>query len=223
MQKLFKLIRLPVSLPAALLFLVACGPNETAVQKANREGVMLIANGAEPPDLDPHTITGGPEITISEALFEGLTRYDPRDLSALPGVAERWEVSADGLVYTFHLRDNAKWSNGEPVTAEHFHSSVKRILTASLASENVEEVYYLAGAEDYHKGVVADFDKVGIKILGPRRLEYRLKAPLPFFVQITPPGRGIPFRSNWWNSLGEWIERERTGPGRKTSSGTVRS
>ena len=80
-------------------------------------------NDAEPETLDPALMTGVTEGNVALALFEGLTTHHPRTLHPLPGVATRWEVSGDGLVYTFHLRKDAKWSNGDPVTAEDFRWS----------------------------------------------------------------------------------------------------
>ena len=71
---------------------------------------LVFNNGAEPETLDPHLMTGVPEHRIAMALFEGLTIHHPRTLQAMPGVAEWWEISDDGLVYTFHLREDAKWS-----------------------------------------------------------------------------------------------------------------
>ena len=71
------------------------------------------------------------------ALIEGLVSEDPKTLKPVPGVAEKWEVSEDGLVYTFHLRKNAKWSNGDPVTAQDFVFSYKRILNPELAKISI--------------------------------------------------------------------------------------
>ncbi len=85
-------------------------------------------------DLDPQTFEAYTDQIILTALFEGLTVLDERTSQALPGVAERWEVSPDGLVYTFHLRPNARWSNGDPLTARDFVFSFRRILTPALGS-----------------------------------------------------------------------------------------
>ncbi|MBT3881340.1 MAG: peptide ABC transporter substrate-binding protein, partial [Candidatus Scalindua sp.] len=71
-------------------------------------------------------MTGLPEMRLAEALFEGLVTYDPSDLTPRPGVAESWDVSDDGLIYTFHLRKDAKWSDGKEVTALDFLFSWKR-------------------------------------------------------------------------------------------------
>src|SRR5258708_7893263 len=90
-------------------------------------GTLVINNSTEVQTLDPGLEKGQPEYHVTLALFEGLTVYDPKDLSVKPGVAEKWEISPDGTVYTFHLRD-AKWSNGDPVTARDFEWSWKRVI-----------------------------------------------------------------------------------------------
>ena len=84
------------------------------------EKILRLGNGAEPQDLDPQTVSGVPEHRILEGLFEGLVTEDPHDLHPVPGVAESWEISPDGRTYLFHLRANARWSNGDPLTADDF-------------------------------------------------------------------------------------------------------
>jgi len=86
------------------------------------------------------------DFNVIVALFEGLTCYDEKTATAVPGTAERWEVSPDGLVYTFHLRAEAKWSNGDPVTAEDFVFSMERILSPDLASEYAYMLWPLKNA-----------------------------------------------------------------------------
>src|SRR5882724_8367253 len=77
---------------------------------------LVILNGPEPQSLDPHIITGQADARVVFSLFEGLTKFNPVDAEADPAVAERWEISPDGKVYTFHLRTNAMWSTGGPIT-----------------------------------------------------------------------------------------------------------
>src|SRR5438128_3851528 len=96
------------------LILLACALCSCA--KPHERGDLVFLNGAEPETLDPALITGQPEGRVVEALFEGLTTFDAAG-EAQPGVAERWEISADGRVYTFHLRP-ARWSNGDALTAD---------------------------------------------------------------------------------------------------------
>ena len=103
----------PLLLIAA--FIAGCGKNNSAGNfdnvGADGEKLMVwrVGNGSEPQDLDPQTVTGVPEHKLIMALFEGLVAEDPQDLHTVPGLAESWEISEDGLVYTFHLRPAAKW------------------------------------------------------------------------------------------------------------------
>src|SRR3954471_24591047 len=104
--------RLAVALGAALVAAAAVGP-----ASARADGPVLYrGNGTEPETLDVHRSTGIPEFDLEVDLFEGLVHYGPAG-EPVPGVAERWSLSDDGLTYTFSLRTNAKWSNGDPVTA----------------------------------------------------------------------------------------------------------
>ena len=115
--------------------ILGCGKPSSESSSSNPEYVAQIlnlGNGAEPEGLDPHVVTGVPEHNILAALIEGLVAEDPKDLHPVPGVAERWEKSEDGLIWTFHLRKNAKWSTGDPVTAEDFVLSYKRMLSPCL-------------------------------------------------------------------------------------------
>jgi oligopeptide transport system substrate-binding protein len=92
-------------------------------------------NGTEPATLDPGRMTGNPEGRIASALFEGLTRRDPKTLEPLPGAAEAWEISRDQKVYTFRMREAARWSDGRPVTAHDFVYSWMRLLDPDFGSE----------------------------------------------------------------------------------------
>lgn len=138
--------------------------------------------GAEPKTLDPGLFTGVPESHIGTALFEGLTRIGEGQ-KVMPGIAESWTVSPDGTVYTFKLRD-AKWNNGDPLTAEDFKYSWLRALSPELASEYSYQLYYIKGGEAYNskKGTA---DAVGIKVIDPKTLEVTLEAATPYFLALT--------------------------------------
>ena len=144
--------------------------------------ILRVGNGAEPQDLDPQTITGTPEYHLMIALFEGLVALAPDGNSLEPGVAERWEVSPDGLVYTFHLRADAKWSNGLPVTAHDFVRSARRMLTPSLGADNSYMFFHVAGAEDFFNGKLTDFGKTGFQAPDDRTLRLTLRQPTPFLL-----------------------------------------
>ena len=110
---------LTLALAAALLFAAGCARSQSQVSAAEASAVptaprkvLNFGNGAEPQDLDPQTITGTPEYRLMNAFFEGLVSQNPDGLHVDPGVAERWEISPEGLVYTFHLRADARWSTG---------------------------------------------------------------------------------------------------------------
>ena len=103
-----------------LFLLTACSESVKPVDTAVENQILYVGNGTEPQDLDPHIVTGVPESKVLMALLEGLVIRNPDGPEVLPGVAENWDISSDGKVYTFFLRDDAKWSNGDPVTAYDF-------------------------------------------------------------------------------------------------------
>jgi oligopeptide transport system substrate-binding protein len=176
-------LRLLLALAGGFL-LAGCAGRETAVQSGSRQQVLHRGIGVEPSDLDPHLATATNDFHTISALFEGLVGQDPTDLSPVPGVAERWETSADARTYTFHLRANARWSNGDPVTAQDFVASYRRMLSASLAADNANLLYVLQGAEAFHKGGTTDFGTVGATALDERTLRLTLEHPTPYFMSL---------------------------------------
>ncbi len=113
----------------------------------DRPADLRIVNGTEPQSLDPQLTSGEPEARVEEALFEGLTRFDPETLRPAPGVAESWEISADATTYTFHIRKNARWSDGRPVTAKDFVKSWQRVLDPAIGAEVAYMLYPVRLAE----------------------------------------------------------------------------
>jgi len=168
----------------AALGLAGCGGGETRVAQGDREQVLHWGNGTEPQELDPHIVTGMPEHYILIALLEGLVLKDPATLEPVPGVAERWEISADGLVYTFHLRADARWSNGDPVTAGDFAWSWQRALTPSLGNSYAYMYFAIHNAEAFATGKLTDFGQVGVEVLDERTLRVTLDHPTPYFLQL---------------------------------------
>lgn len=155
--------------------------------------VWRVGNGSEPQDLDPQTVTGVPEHKIMMALFEGLVGEDPQDLHAVPGLAETWEISDDGLVYTFHLRPDAKWSNGHPITAVQVVESFRRILAPGLASEYAYLVYnFVVGAKDYYEGRITDFSRVGLTAVDDHTFQVTLLHATPYLLKI------MASHYSWW-------------------------
>ena len=168
-------------------FVYGCSENITPVDSGLEKQIYHHGNGSEPQGIDPHIVTGVPEHHILISLCEGLTipNPNPDDMNGyMAGTAESWSVSEDGKEYIFNINKNARWSNGEPVTANDFVWSWKRILTASLGSQYPDMLYYLVGAYEYHNGLTDDFSEVGVKAIDQKTLKVNLKNPTPFFLGL---------------------------------------
>ncbi|MDX2186193.1 MAG: peptide ABC transporter substrate-binding protein [Opitutaceae bacterium] len=169
---------------SALLTLCAHGQRLTPVEEALKTSTLLLGNGSEPQDLDPQTVLGYNEYNIMIALFEGLTVLDEATSRPIPGTAESWEISPDGLRYVFKLRATAKWSNGDPVTAQDFVSSYRRMLTPKLAADYAYMLYPIKGAEAFNTGKTTDFGTVGVMATDAHTLVLELAHPTPHFLDL---------------------------------------
>lgn len=109
--------------------------------------LLRYVNGAEPETLDPAVSSGQPEARIYMALYEGLVEYDPKSLNAIPAIAERWDVNNDSSEFVFHLRKNARWSNGDPINAHDFVYSIRRAISPEVLSRNAPLAYYIKYAK----------------------------------------------------------------------------
>ncbi|MCX6954573.1 MAG: peptide ABC transporter substrate-binding protein [Verrucomicrobia bacterium] len=180
----------PLHLLAAALALLAtlapsgCARRETTVAVGNRTGVLHIGNGAEVQSLDPQLAGGSVDHNVLSSLFEGLVTLDEETLQPRPGAAERWEVSPDGLVYTFHLRRGAQWSNGDPLTARDFLFSFRRALTPAFGSEYKDALYPVKNAEAFARGKITDFAAVGFRVPDEFTLEITLERPTAYFLTV---------------------------------------
>ena len=165
--------------PALLCVLVLCGciPHE-------KRADLVIVNGAEPESLDPAIIVGLSEMRIVSALFEGLTRLNPKTVAPEPSLANHWDISPDGLVYTFHIRTNAVWSTGEPITADDFVYSWRRALDPDTASRYAGQLYYIKNGEDFNSGKIKDPNLVGVHALDAHTLRVELNHPTAFFLDL---------------------------------------
>jgi oligopeptide transport system substrate-binding protein len=114
--------------------------------------ILRYVNGAEPESIDPAISSGQQEARIYMALYEGLVEYDPKSLDAIPAIAERWDVNNDSSEFVFHLRTNARWSNGEPINAHDFVYSVRRSLAPEIESRSAGLAYPIRYAEAFNSG-----------------------------------------------------------------------
>lgn len=167
------------------LLFAACTRRETPVAEGIRTGTLLVGNLAEPQELDPQLISAYTDQNIAVALFEGLCALDERTSQPVPAAAERWEVSADGLVYTFHLRASARWSNGDPLIASDFVASWRRVLAPSLAAEYAYLLYPLRNAAALNSGKLTDPAALGAEALDDRTLRLTLERPTPYLPALT--------------------------------------
>ena len=169
---------------ACLVFFSSCSAPSN-VEKAVDEQILHFGLGSEPQYLDPHLANSVSAHNVIIALIEGLVSEDPKTLKPVPGVAEKWDISEDGLVYSFHLRKSAKWSNGDPVTAHDFVYSYKRILNPELASQYASMLHGLKNARKYHEqGLSWEDAKVGAIALDDHTLQLTLENPTPYFLEL---------------------------------------
>lgn len=192
---------------AMITMLAGCGQKEEAPQPVAVEQKITYNVVAEPQTLDPAAATDAPEGTIQMALFEGLTRLDAQN-KPVPGMAETWEVSPDGLQYTFHLRD-AQWNNGDPVTAADFAYAWKRLLDPERANYYAYQGYYIANAEAYNAGN-GDADSVGVKALDDKTFQVTLTAPTPYFLSLTAFPSFYPVNAKVDQSTPDWFTQPET-------------
>ncbi|MBV9129843.1 MAG: hypothetical protein JO298_05585, partial [Verrucomicrobia bacterium] len=155
----------------------------TSCSSDDQRAELVILNGAEPESIDPAVVTGQLEGRLCYALFEGLLHFD-RFGKPQPGIAESWDLSNEDRVYIFHLRAQSKWSNGDPVVANDFVQSWKRVLLPETASEYAYLLYHIKNAQSFNEGTLKDFGKVGITAIDDRTFRVELESPVPYFLDL---------------------------------------
>ena len=182
----FSIFNKTISFLMLMLFisLTGCGSGESNVSLGNKTGILHWGNGTEPASLDPHIATGVPEHHIMSSVMEGLVLKDRRSLEPRPGVAESWTISDDGRVYTFKLRDDARWSNGDPHIANDYVWSWWRALQPALGNQYAYMLFPIKNAKRYYDRETEDFGDVGVKALDQRTLQVTLTNPTPYFLQL---------------------------------------
>jgi oligopeptide transport system substrate-binding protein len=119
---------------------------------APKDNVLRYVSGSEPESLDPPSATGQPEARLMMALYDALVEYHPKTMEPIPGIAESWEVGSGGTEYLFHLRRNATFSNGDPITAHDFAYSFRRAISPELAALNGYLGFYIKYSEPFNAG-----------------------------------------------------------------------
>jgi oligopeptide transport system substrate-binding protein len=158
--------------------------------------------GTEPPDLDPAKTDDLTSFTVLLPLMKGLTQLDVH-MKPQPAMAQSWEVSPDGLHYTFHLRNNARWSDGKPVTADDFRFAWQRALTPATGAPYVFFLYELKNGKAYYEGKIKDFARVGVHAPDAHTLRVDLERPTPFFLDLAAAPVMLPLRRDLVTRFGE--------------------
>ncbi|MDJ0927014.1 MAG: peptide ABC transporter substrate-binding protein [Gammaproteobacteria bacterium] len=185
----------------------ASGTERAAVQ------ILRRGNGAEPQGLDPHRVEGVPASNILRDLYEGLVSEAP-DGSLIPGVAESWAVSDDGLIYTFRIRPDARWSNGDPVTARDFEFGLQRTVDPATLSRYSSILFPIVNAEAIANGELPP-DQLGVVAIDDAILEITLQAPTPYLLGLLTHSTTYPVHRASLEEHGERFAR----PGTLVSNG----
>lgn len=177
--------------------------SDTSKQTAKADEQVINLNlRADPPNLNPFTSTDMASFDVLNDVLDGLVRYDKNgEIKPGSGLAKSWDISSDGLTYTFHLKDGIKWSDGNPITAQDFEYSWKKVLDPKTASQYAYQFFYIQGAEEYNSGN-GTADQVGIKALDDKTLQVKLKSPAPQFLGLTAFGTYLPQEKSFVEKIG---------------------
>ena len=188
----------------------------TPEMTADGKFVLRRANGAEPETLDPHRAQSSNAANIIRDLYEGLVGAAP-DGKLIPGAAQSWDVSADNRTYTFRLRPTAKWSNGEPVTAQDFVYGMRRCVDPATGSAYAEILKPIQNAEEIVAGKLQP-DALGVRAADPQTLVVQLKAPTPYFLGMLAHVSTFPAHRQSVEQHGDQFTR----PGKHVTNGAYR-
>ena len=198
---------------AILAAVLAAAGLPAAAAELAKEQILHKGNGAEPQTLDPHRAEGVPSSHILRDLYEGLTSSAPNG-DLIPGAATHWDISDDGTVYTFHLRPKARWSNGDPVTAEDFVYGLRRSVDPATLSKYSQILSSIRNAEAIIAGDKPP-ESLGVQALGPHTLQITLKAPTPYLLGLLNHSSAYPAHRASVEEHGERFSR----PGNLVSNG----
>ncbi|OUS74418.1 hypothetical protein B1748_21015 [Paenibacillus sp. MY03] len=203
------------------MLLTACTSNNNkAANPGNKDGnnagsetpaapqEFRFTLASEPPSLDPALMTDAQSSIVAAGLYEGLTRLNTKG-EPENAIAKELTASEDGKTYTIKLRDDVKWSNGDPVTANDFEYAWKRSLNPETASEYAYMLFYLENGEKYNAGE-ATADDVGVKALDEYTLEVKLYTPAPYFPSLLAHYTYLPVHPATVDAAADWAAEAAT-------------
>jgi oligopeptide transport system substrate-binding protein len=177
-------LRRLVPILAGALAMAGCARHETLVETGTRDQVLHFGNKDEPSDLDPQISEASSTNKLLGSLFQGLVVFAGDGMTILPGMSDRWDISPDGLTYTFHIREGAVWSNGRPLTSRDFLDTFMRALDPQLGCEDAGWAYPIRGARDFLEGRSADPASVGLSAPDPHTFVVVLAHPAPYMLML---------------------------------------
>lgn len=212
-MKLRKILALALALVISASSFAACAPaggneesgkpeteNTAMYPGTSEEGAVTLNLGTEPPELNTLTATYSMAFTVLGNLYEGLMELDEND-KPVPGAAESYEVSEDGLHYTFKLRDGLKWTNGEPVTAKDFTYAWEKLITPATGSEYAYFAFFMKNAEKFYNGECG-IEDVGFKAVDDKTLEVELENPTAYALSLFSFGALLPVNQKFYEEVG---------------------
>ncbi len=166
---------------------------------------LAFAMTVDAPSLDQQKASSSASFSVGRGIYEGLVRLE-NGVTPMPGIAESWEISDDGMKVTFHLRD-AKWSDGSPITAHDFEFGLKRLLDPETATPYAFQGYIVKGALAYNEGK-GSRDDVGVKAIDDKTLEYTLEYSAPYFIPMVYNMQYYPVKEEFVKAQGEKFAQE---------------
>mgnify|MGYP002531458579 FL=1 len=193
-SKLKKLCAVVLAATLATSLFIGCGDSSSNSGSSSSNQQLVFNLGEDPETMDPTLNNSSGAGTMILNAFEGLMVLDEND-QPVEGTAESMEVSEDGLVYTFKIREDAKWSDGEAVTADNFKYSWLRALNKETAAEYAYQLFYIKNAEKFYNGE-ATAEEVGINVIDEKTLEVTLETPTAYFPQLLAFTTYVPLRED---------------------------
>ncbi len=190
----FAFVLLTGVLLGGLSLMFACGldtPSKNSAEASPR--IFRMNLGTEPPDLDPIKMVDLTSFTVVQNIMRGLTEIGEAQ-NVKPSVAKKWDVSPDGLTYTFYLREDAYWSDGKPVIAEDFLYGWHRALNPNNGADYAFFLFELKNGKAFYEGKITDFAQVGAQALNDKTLRLTLERPVAFFTGLMAAPIALPMR-----------------------------
>ena len=209
-------VQRPITLFCMLLLVVAqvsCAfPIQQSLSQPEDSRIFRMNLGTEPPSLDPAKVVDLTSFTVVQNVMRGLTTLSTEknrpeldsegNVAVLPSMALSWDISEDRQTYTFHLRENAQWSDGTPMISQHFVDAWHRVLTPETGADYAFFLFDIKGAKDFYDGQIP-FEQVGILALNDNTLQVQLRRPIPFFLELCAAPVMLPFREDVYKKYGD--------------------